>query len=88
VQSCAEAERVADRALAALAEPFRQAGHVSRLSGSIGIALSPEHGAELTDLMKSADVAMYQAKAAGRSRACLFGASTEVPRTPRLVRAS
>ncbi len=88
VQSCVEAERVADRALAALAEPFRQGSHVSRLSGSIGISLSPQHGAELTDLMKSADIAMYQAKATGRSRACLFGASTDVPRTPRLARAS
>jgi diguanylate cyclase (GGDEF)-like protein len=87
VKSCADAERVADRALAALAEPFRQGGHVSQLSGSIGIALSPEHGAELTDLMKSADVAMYQAKAAGRSRACLFRTS-EAPPTPRLARAS
>jgi diguanylate cyclase (GGDEF)-like protein len=88
VHSCAEAERVADRALAALAEPFRHADQVSRLSGSIGIALSPEHGAELTDLMKAADLAMYEAKARGRSRACLFGASSEALRAPRLARAS
>jgi diguanylate cyclase (GGDEF)-like protein len=84
----AEAERIAGRALAALAEPFRQAGQVSQLSGSIGIALSPEHGVELTELMKAADLAMYEAKAKGRSRACLFGESTEALRTLRLVRAS
>jgi diguanylate cyclase (GGDEF)-like protein len=81
-----EARRVADRALAALAEPFGQSGQVSRLGCSIGIALSPGHGTELTILMKAADLAMYQAKARGRSRACLFGEST--PGTPRLARAS
>jgi diguanylate cyclase (GGDEF)-like protein len=84
----AEAERVAGRALAALAEPLLHGGNVSRLSGSIGIALSPDHGAELTGLMKAADLAMYEAKARGRSRACMFGASSRGFRTPRLARAS
>jgi diguanylate cyclase (GGDEF)-like protein len=88
VGSKEEARRVAERALTALAEPFRNAGQVSRLSGSIGIALSPEHGTELTALMKAADVAMYQAKAQGRSRACLSGDPALVMRTPRLARAS
>jgi diguanylate cyclase (GGDEF)-like protein len=88
VRSCEEAERVAGRALAALAEPFRHGGQVSRLSGSIGIALSPQHGAELTDLMKSADLAMYEAKARGRSRFCLFVSTAETGRPARLARAS
>ncbi|MDB5692227.1 MAG: hypothetical protein JWO81_1290 [Alphaproteobacteria bacterium] len=83
-----EAQRVAERVLTALAEPFRHAGHVSRLGGSIGIALGPDHGTGLTDLMKAADLAMYQAKAQGRSRACLFGDPALALRTPRLVRAS
>ena len=84
----AEAERVAGRALAALAEPFRHGDDVSRLSGSIGIALSPGHGSELGDLMKAADLAMYEAKARGRSRACLFGVGTPTVRGPRLAAAS
>ena len=88
VCASAEAERVAGRALAALAEPFRIGKQVSRLSGSIGIALGPGHGAELTELMKAADLAMYEAKAGGRSRACLYGASSEAHRTPRLARVS
>jgi diguanylate cyclase (GGDEF)-like protein len=82
----AEGRRIAERALAALAEPFEHGSQVSRLSGSIGIALSPGHGIELTVLMKAADLAMYQAKARGRSRACLFGEPAEG--TPRLARAS
>jgi diguanylate cyclase (GGDEF)-like protein len=83
-----EAVRVASQALGALAEPFRHGEQVLQLSGSIGIALSPAHGAELADLMRSADLAMYEAKAAGRSRACLFGAKTRTVRTPLLARAS
>jgi diguanylate cyclase (GGDEF)-like protein len=84
----AEAQGVAERALKALAEPMRHGGRVSRLTGSIGIALSPEHGSNLTDLMSAADLAMYEAKARGRSRACLYGDAAEALRIQRLARAS
>jgi diguanylate cyclase (GGDEF)-like protein len=84
----AEAQRVAARALDALAEPMRHAGRLSRLSGSIGIALSPEHGTNLPELMSAADLAMYEAKARGRSRACLYGEAAEALRIERLARAS
>src|SRR5206468_137076 len=83
-----EAQRVATRGLDALAEPFRIGKQVSRLSGSIGIALGPEHGTDLPDLMKAADLAMYQAKAQGGARACLFGSAAEALRIARLARAS
>jgi diguanylate cyclase (GGDEF)-like protein len=75
-----EAERIATGALAALAEPFTSAGQSVLIGGSIGIALAPEHGADLTDLMKAADIAMYHAKASGRSRLCSY--------EPSLARAS
>jgi diguanylate cyclase (GGDEF)-like protein len=50
----------------ALRTPFDCHGH--RLSGdaSIGIAVAPRHGSDLLELLKSADLAMYAAKAAGR----------------------
>ncbi|HEX8238515.1 MAG TPA: EAL domain-containing protein [Allosphingosinicella sp.] len=67
-----EAERIAARALAALAEPFKSASGSVLIGGSIGIALAPEHGSELTALMKAADIAMYHAKASGRSRLCSY----------------
>jgi diguanylate cyclase (GGDEF)-like protein len=74
VGSRAEAERIADRALAALGETFRLAGVALRMGGSIGISLCPDHGGELTGLMKAADIAMYEAKASGRSRICVYDA--------------
>jgi diguanylate cyclase (GGDEF)-like protein len=67
-----EAERIAARALAALAEPFKSTVGSVLIGGSIGIALAPEHGFDLAALMKAADVAMYQAKASGRSRLCTY----------------
>src|SRR5438034_6454497 len=39
------------------------------IGASIGMALRPEHGEDLTDLMRAADAAMYHAKANGRGRA-------------------
>ncbi|MDN3521906.1 bifunctional diguanylate cyclase/phosphodiesterase [Halomonas ramblicola] len=39
-----------------------------RIGASIGIALFPAHGDDPTDLMASADMAMYQAKASGSQR--------------------
>jgi diguanylate cyclase (GGDEF)-like protein len=80
VGSREEAERIASRALAALAAPFACDGNNVLISGSIGIALSPDHGGDLTTLMKAADIAMYHAKAGGRSRLCTY--------EPSLARAS
>jgi diguanylate cyclase (GGDEF)-like protein len=67
-----EARRIAGRALAALSEPFRNGGNLVEMGASIGVALSPDHGADLTTLMRAADIAMYHAKASGRSRVCLY----------------
>jgi diguanylate cyclase (GGDEF)-like protein len=80
VASREDAERIAERALNALAEPFKPAGQSVLIGGSIGIALGPEHGSDLTTLMKAADIAMYHAKASGRSRLCTY--------EPSLARAS
>lgn len=43
-----------------------------KISASIGIALFPEHGANIHDLLAAADLAMYQAKEAGRNAWYLF----------------
>ncbi len=67
-----EAARIAGRALAALSEPFRSGERMVEMGASIGVALCPDHGADLTALMKAADIAMYHAKKNGRSRVCLF----------------
>jgi len=41
---------------------------ISALTASIGIATFPTHGSSLEDVVREADLAMYQAKAMGRDR--------------------
>jgi diguanylate cyclase (GGDEF)-like protein len=56
--------RVAEKVLHALREPFEVQGLALRITASIGIASSPTQAADADELMRLADVAMYQAKAA------------------------
>ena len=64
-----DAERIGRGILYALSEPFDLADQEVSIGASIGIALRPEHGTTLHDLMRAADAAMYHAKAMGRGRA-------------------
>ena len=63
---------LAEKILAALAEPFVLDRQQVRITTSIGIALCPEHGAEPEPLIEHADIALYQAKARGRGRVEVF----------------
>jgi diguanylate cyclase (GGDEF)-like protein len=53
---------LADRLASTLERPFALRGVAVQLGASIGIALSPEHGADVNTLVRRADVAMYDAK--------------------------
>jgi diguanylate cyclase (GGDEF)-like protein/PAS domain S-box-containing protein len=61
------AGHVAQKLLAALAEPFFVEHHEVLLSASIGISIFPEDGRNTETLLKNADVAMYRAKKLGSS---------------------
>jgi len=62
-----EAERIADKIIAAFEQPLElDNGQEVVISPSIGISLYPDHGQVPTDLLKFADTAMYQAKDHGR----------------------
>ncbi len=56
--------RVAEKILNSLREPFDVQGLALRLTGSMGIASYPAHADDADELMKRADIAMYQAKGA------------------------
>ena len=56
----------AERILASFGEPFELDGRQVYSSTSIGVALYPKDGKDVNDLLRSADTAMYHAKAAGR----------------------
>ena len=63
----AQAIRVGEQILTQLSEAFVLEGREFFVSASIGIALSPQDGHELSQLMKNADTAMYHAKEMGKN---------------------
>lgn len=66
------AELVAERLQQALNRPFDLDAGTMHLSTSIGIALAAGSSATVDDVLKQADVAMYEAKAAGRNAVRVF----------------
>ncbi len=61
----AEAEALARAMADSLAEPMSLDGVSVEVSASIGVAMAPLHGEDVSGLLKRADVAMYAAKANG-----------------------
>jgi diguanylate cyclase (GGDEF)-like protein len=58
---------VAQKIIDVLASPCTLEGHEINISPSIGISIYPDDGTELDGLLRSADAAMYHAKACGRN---------------------
>ncbi len=58
---------IANKLLGAMADPFDLEGRQYHISASIGISHFPADGAEAEDIIRHADIAMYQAKAQGRN---------------------
>jgi len=71
-QAAPEAERVGQDLLQALSEAFEVAGERVYVSASIGVCLAPRDGLEIEALFKHADLALYEAKGAGRNRMAMF----------------
>ena len=74
IETVAEIERVARRIALAISEPFELCSHSVDIGASIGVAISPDHGASIEALMRAADIAMYRAKQSGGGQHCLFSA--------------
>jgi diguanylate cyclase (GGDEF)-like protein len=72
VHEAEDAARVAERVQEALVAPVSVGGYEVFTSTSIGIALSPSAGERPEFVLRSADMAMYRAKRAGRARYALF----------------
>lgn len=77
--------RMARTVMNVINEPFNVSGHEFRLTGSIGISMFPDHGTEANVLLKHADNAMYQAKAAGRNQYFGFDAKLDAKAYQRFI---
>jgi diguanylate cyclase (GGDEF)-like protein len=66
VRNQAEITDLVTRLYHAIREPYEYLGHQLTADASIGVALAPQHGTNLDQILKNADLAMYAAKSAGR----------------------
>ena len=66
VTSLDRVDELVARVFEAIRTPFDCMGHHLTTDASIGIALAPDHGTALDQILKNADMAMYAAKSAGR----------------------
>lgn len=67
VETIDDVATLANKVIKTLSEPFHLGEHTVNVSASLGIALYPDHGADMETLMKKADTAMYQAKRGGHN---------------------
>ena len=72
IETVGEVEMLARRIALAVSEPFELQGHSIDIGASIGVAVSPDHGATVEALMRAADLAMYRAKQRGGGQHYLF----------------
>jgi diguanylate cyclase (GGDEF)-like protein len=72
VTDVAQAVAFVERLLAMFSEPHQLLGHSIDIGASVGIALAPQHGMSADELLKQADIALYQAKSRGRGTFAVF----------------
>jgi len=84
IASANEASQAAGRLLKALSQPFQLNGQEIVMGACIGIALFPDDGQDVTSLLRSANSAVHQAKAAGDPTYSFFSESMNEQATRKL----
>ncbi|MCU0944049.1 MAG: EAL domain-containing protein [Rubritepida sp.] len=77
VAGSADAVHLAEAVVGALSRPYRLLGRSIAVSASVGITLFPQDATGADELLRNADLAMYRAKAAGRSGFGFFDAAMD-----------
>ena len=72
IEEDADVSTNCSKLLAQIGEPYSIGGVEQLIGASIGVALIPDDGNSADELLRLADLAMYEAKAAGRNRFCFF----------------
>ena len=83
--AAAEAEAIAQKVLMSLNQPYWVEGSEVHSTPSIGIALFCDAEQPVQELLKRADLAMYQAKAQGRNTLCFFDPAMQTAASARSV---
>ncbi|MCH8531976.1 MAG: EAL domain-containing protein [Saccharospirillum sp.] len=77
LQAMERAKVVSDRVLAQISQPYLIEGQSLKTSASVGITIFKGENTLKDEIMKQADIAMYEAKQAGKSRVCFFNHNME-----------
>lgn len=72
IEAANQAEAIGNKILYSLNQPYQLAGHEHHSTSSIGITLFRGHHCSEEDVLKQADIAMYQAKTSGRNAVRFF----------------
>lgn len=75
ISDSAVATQVAERLLQSFSEPYHLVGHSIVSTASIGIVTSDQQMESATDMLRSADLAMYKSKTGGKARYSVFDES-------------
>jgi diguanylate cyclase (GGDEF)-like protein len=78
-----EVAKVADLLIQALYQPFRIGGRTIEVGASIGTAIASSDVHDGYELLRRADMALYQAKESGRGRVVTYAAALDVARHQR-----
>ena len=77
IATAEHASKMANRLLNVFREPCGVSGSIIQTSASIGIAMAPSDATTQEDLLKYADMALYEAKSQGRNRFALYDSQLE-----------
>ncbi|MBV4365183.1 putative bifunctional diguanylate cyclase/phosphodiesterase [Erwinia phyllosphaerae] len=70
-------EQLCERIIASLARPFTLLGSQTWIGVSIGVATAPQNASDRLELMRKADIALYEAKSQGRGQHRIFDESMD-----------
>jgi diguanylate cyclase (GGDEF)-like protein len=72
VRSIEEATRLGDEVLESISQPVSVNDNTVEVTGSLGVAVAPEHGRQSEIMLKNADIALYHAKNDGGEKVRTF----------------
>ncbi|TAN65162.1 MAG: GGDEF domain-containing response regulator [Methylobacter sp.] len=85
IEAATQSEMIGNKILAILNRPYQLATHEYHSTPSIGATLFNGHEQSIDELLKQADIAMYQAKASGRNTLRFFDPQMQAAITARVA---
>ncbi|WP_296754200.1 EAL domain-containing protein [Thiobacillus sp.] len=79
-----DVEHICRKIIQVLSKPVYVKGHEIYISVSIGACVAPEDGDMIDNLIRQAEIAMYQAKSQGRSRLLFWESGMQAPYSERM----